>query len=116
MQMTRKQFCNLAALAAAGAAQRPLPALAAGRTSARDGQSARDPPSFQAGNEGTTDVREKAAHRRRHDQAPQSPDQVDGEGERRHGGGGLHDDGGRPRAADPDHDGASEDESEAPRV
>jgi 2-methylcitrate dehydratase PrpD len=47
MRMTRKQFCNLAALAAAGVAQQPLAAVAAERASAAGAQgasSARMPP------------------------------------------------------------------------
>ena len=48
-------------------------------------QAARDPVSFEAGDEGTTDVRQETAHARRHDQAPQRPDQV---GCQDHGSGG----------------------------
>ena len=40
------------------------------------------PASFEAGDDRTTDVREQASHGHRHDQAPQSPDQIGGENER----------------------------------
>ena len=59
---------------------RPTSATSAKTSSSNaTARAARDPPSFEAGDEGTTDVREKTAHGRRHDQAPQSPDQVGGE-------------------------------------